>query len=332
MATTYAAVHAHPSGPGDARPTALQIVQDEGLEQKLTGKVILITGCSSGIGIETARALSKTGARLYVTARNEEKAKGALGDLLEMKNVHLLKLDLNSLAGVRAFVKEFLSKSEKLNILINNAGVMATPAGQTEDGFETQFATNHLAPFLLFQLLKPALLRASEPNFASRVVMVSSSAHRFSEVEFDNINLEEIYDPWKAYGQSKTATIWTSNEIERRFGSRNLHAFSVHPGGISTGLQKHVSQGMVDQWKSHETMGPQWKNTEQGAATTVWAAMSKALEGRGGKYLEDCQIAGPWDPETGEMGSGYAPWVYNEDKAVKLWERSVELVGLQNDE
>ncbi|RSL49829.1 hypothetical protein CEP54_012231 [Fusarium duplospermum] len=124
-----------------------------------------------------------------------------------MKNVHLLKLDLDSLACVRAFVKEFLSKSEKLNILINNACVMATPDGQSEDGFETQFAANHLAPFLLFQLLKPALLRASGPNLASRVVMVSSSAHRFSEVEFDNINLEGIYDPWKAYAQSKTATI-----------------------------------------------------------------------------------------------------------------------------
>ena len=332
MSSKYAEAHRSLQGPGDARPTALQIVQDEGLEGKLAGKVIFITGCSSGIGIETARALSATGATLYLTARNLEKAKTALGDLLQLDRVHLLLLDLNSFESVRACAKEFLSRSSTLNILINNAAVMATPEGRTADGFETQFGTNHLAHFLLFQLLKPALLASSTPELPSRVVMVSSSGHRAGEVHFDNINLEGEYEPWKGYGQSKTAMNWTSNEIERRYGSQGLHSFSLHPGGIQTGLQKYVPQETQDQWFKVPDVYRYMKSPEQGAATTVWAALAKSLEGKGGKYLEDCQIIGPWDPATTQMDPGYAPWTYDEEKAAKLWELSLELVGLKNAE
>lgn len=332
MTTKYTAAHESPNGPGDSRPTAYQIIQDEQLEGKLTDKVILITGCSSGLGIESARALAKTGATLFVTARDPHKAKTALGDLLESDKIHLLALDLNSLASIRACASEFLSKSNrKLNILVTNAGVMATPEGKTVDGFETQFGVNHLAHFLLLQLLKPTLLSSSTPTSPSRVVFVSSAAHRISTVHMENLSLAGEYEPWKAYGQSKTAIIWTANEVQRRYGSKGLLAFSLHPGGITTGLQQHVPDEVQQSWGADKSFALRWKSLEQGAATTVWAAVAKALEEHGGKYLDDCQIAGPHDPETGPMGAGYAPWAYDEMNAAKLWDVSMKMVGLDGE-
>ena len=236
------AAHESTQGPGDARPTALQIIKDNNLEGKLTDKVIFITGCSSGIGIETTRALALTGARLFCSARDLEKGKAALSDILEPGRVELIKLDMNSLNSVRACADEFLSKSQKLNVLINNAGVMRTPEGRTTDGFETQLGTNHLAHFLLFNLLKPALLAGSSPVFQSRVVNVASTGHRYAEIHFDNINLENgIYDPGLAYGQSKLANIYMANEIETRYGSQGIHGLSLHPGGRSFLSYRHPS-------------------------------------------------------------------------------------------
>ncbi|KAF5858337.1 hypothetical protein ETB97_004573 [Aspergillus alliaceus] len=315
------------NGP-NCHPTALEIVQNNGLEGKLKNKVILITGCSSGLGIYTAQALSVTGASLYLTARDLKKAEAALGDLLKQPNVHLLTLNLDSLASVRACAEEFLSKSTQLNILINNAAVMATPEGRTQDGFETQFGTNHLGHFLLFNLLRPTLLASSTPEFNSRVVNVSSMAHRWGEVVFDNLTLEGIYEPWKSYGQSKTANIYMANEIEKRFGAQGLHAFSLHPGGIRTGLQQYVPKEQRDAWETDDVISSVWKTPEHGAATTAWAAVAKELEGHGGKYLEDCHIAKAYDPSTGMAGEGYAPWAYDEAKAAKLWEVSLKLVGI----
>ena len=231
MTSPYAAAHESTQGPGDARPTALQIVKDNDLEGKLTDKVIFITGCSSGIGIETARALAVTGAKLFCSTRDMEKGEAALGNILQPGHVELIKLDMNSLDSVRACAEEFLSKSPKLNVLINNAGVMRTPEGKTADGFETQLGTNHLAHFLLFHLLKPALLAGSTPSFHSRVVNLSSESHRQSEIHFDNLNLEGAYDPGVAYAQSKVANIYMANEIESRYGSSGLHGLSLHPGG-----------------------------------------------------------------------------------------------------
>jgi NAD(P)-dependent dehydrogenase (short-subunit alcohol dehydrogenase family) len=331
MTSKYAAAHESPNGPGDARPTALQIIKDEQLEGGLAGKVILITGCSSGIGIETARALWHTGATLYLTARDLKKAKTALGDLVEQPRVHLLQLDLNSLASVRACAAEFQSKSKTLNILIANAGVMACPEGRTADGFETQFGTNHLAHFLLFSLLKPVLLASSTPEFNSRVIIVSSSAHRYTKVHFDNINLDGEYEPWTAYGQSKIANLWTANEIDRRYGSQCLHAYSLHPGGIATGLMQHVSGDELAQWAKNEVLAKYWKSPEQGAATTVWAAVAKELEGKGGKFLDDCQVAKPHDPKSGQFGPGYADWAYDPENEAKLWAKSLELLGLKDE-
>ncbi|KAJ5309281.1 hypothetical protein PENANT_c042G02854 [Penicillium antarcticum] len=325
MESKYTKVHQSPKGPGDARPTALQIVKDSGRENTLAGKAILITGCSSGLGIETARALFHTGATLYLTARDLEKAKSALGDLVGSPRVQLLHLDLNSLESVRACAEEFLSQPNILNILIMNAGVMACPEGRTADGFETQFGTNHLAHFLLFYLLKSRLLYSSTPAFNSRVVIVASSAHRVSSVHFDNLSLKGEYEPWKAYGQSKTANIWTANEIERLYGAQGLHAFSVHPGAIATELLRHVSDEQKADWAKNESLTNYWKSPEQGAATSVWGAVGRELEGTGGKYLDDCQIATPADPSQ-RHGPGYAEWAYSPEMEAKLWAKTLDLL------
>ncbi|KAF9891129.1 hypothetical protein FE257_005065 [Aspergillus nanangensis] len=329
MTTRYAEVHKNPQGPGDARPTALQIVQDENLTGQMTNKTILITGASSGIGIDTAKALFATNATLYLAARSLDKAKVALGpDLMQSPRVHLLELDLSSLRSVRACAAQFLSQSQTLNILIANAGVMAPPEGRTEDGFETQFGTNHLGHFLLFQLLKPALLAAASPEDNGRVVVVASSGHRWSEVLFDNYNLEGEYEPFKAYGQSKTANIWMANEIDRLYGSRGLRAFSLHPGGIESGLQQHLPEEQWAGFRDNKEFAVQWKSPEQGAATTVWAAISKSLDGLGGKYLEDVQIANPVDPAGSMYSPGYAPHAYSPEKEKRLWDLSLKLVGM----
>ncbi|KAF4629071.1 hypothetical protein G7Y89_g9074 [Cudoniella acicularis] len=332
MAARYEQVHESPKGPGDARPTAQQIIEDENLQGKFDGKVILITGCSSGIGIETAQTLATTGATLFLTARDLEKAKKALGDLVTSPKVHLLELDLNSLASVRACASEFLSKSKALNIFIANAGVMATPEGRTKDGFETQFGTNHLSHFLFFNLLKATLLASSTPDFNSRAVLLTSTAHRWGEVNFDNLNFDGVYDPTVAYAQSKTANLWTANEIDRRYGAKGLHAFAVHPGGIATGLGQHMSADALDALVKDEALAPLWKTPQQGAATTVWAATAKALDGQGGKYLEDCHVGKPYNPADGIWASGYAAWAYDTAKEDRLWKKSLELVGLEDDE
>ncbi|OBT48198.1 hypothetical protein VE00_01088 [Pseudogymnoascus sp. WSF 3629] len=328
---SYDAVHEHPRGPGDARPAAKQIIQNEGIEGKWTEKTILITGCSSGLGVETARALAATDATLYLTIRDELKAKAALGDLLQLDRVHLLTLDLSSVKSVQACAAEFLSKSKSLNILIENAGVMTTPEGRTMDGFETQFGTSHLGHFLLFLLLKPVLLASSTPKSNSRVIILSSVGHRISDVHFENLSLDGEYEPWKAYGQGKTASLWAANHLERKYGSRGLHAFSLHPGSINTDLSRHMSPDDLKQVAEDKTFANMMKSVEQGAATTVWAAVAKELEGSGGKYLEDCQISKPYEPSAGQWGPGYASWAYDSEKEAKLWAMSLELLGMEDD-
>ncbi|XXG95599.1 hypothetical protein Hte_001867 [Hypoxylon texense] len=325
MTSKYAAVHEQPNGPGDARPTASQIIDDYDLEGVLSGKVVLITGCSSGIGVDTARAIYRTGATIYVTARDVDKAKKALGNLTSSSRIYFLALDLSSLASVRAAAERFKSKSSQLNILIGNAGVMASPEGRTMDGFETQFGTNHLGHFLLFYLLKDTLIVSSTPEFNSRVILLSSCAHQAASVNFSNLNLDGEYEPWKAYGQSKTANLWTAREIEKRFGNRGLHPWAVHPGSIMTELQRHVSDEQKQKWADDKNLARIWKNSEQGAATTVLAAVSPELEGKGGLYLEDTQVAKP----PGRGATGYADWAYEDEGSAKLWEVSLELLGLK---
>jgi len=213
-------------------------------------------------------------------------------------------------------------------VLINNAGVMGSPQGRTADGFETQFGTNHVAHFLLFQLLKPTLLASSTPSFHSRVICVSSSGHKRSSVLFDDFDLKKRgYDPWVAYGQSKTANIFLANEIERRYGGAGLHGLALMPGGIKTGLQVHVLE-LMKKYEDDPKVMATIKSCEQGAATTVWAATAKEWEGQGGKYLEDCSVARP-SPETTRPGEyGHAVWTYDEEAAKHLYEESLTLVGM----
>lgn len=336
MADRYQQVHEYENlnGPGDGRPTAQQIINDNNMRGALTDKVVLITGCSSGIGIETARAMSTTGAKIYVTVRNLKKGQEALSDLLESPTFNILTCDQNSLESVEACAKEFLSKESKLNILINNAGIMANPTRDlTKDGHEAQFGVNHLAHFLLFQRLKSILLSSATPSFPSRVVNLSSSGHRVAPINFDDYRFDnpDSYGPWKAYGQSKTANIYMANEIERRYAFQDLHAFALHPGGIWTGLQIHM--GNKEEISARPEVKKQMKSVEQGAATTVWAAVGKELEGKGGIYLDDCQIARPQrEGEDRNRGmSGYAKWAYNPEGEARLWKDSCEMLGIKDD-
>jgi NAD(P)-dependent dehydrogenase (short-subunit alcohol dehydrogenase family) len=312
-------------GPGDARPTALQIIQDENLVGKLPDKVFIVTGASAGIGPETGRALAATGGKVFLTVRDLKKGEEACKSFLEPGRVELLEMDNNSLESVRAAAKMFLSKSMTLNVLVNNAGIMAAPEGKTKDGFESQFGVNHLAHFLFFNLLKNTMIASSTPEFHSRVVNVSSTGHMAGEVQFGNYGFEDgSYTPWGGYGQSKTSNIYMANEVENRFGGQGLHGYSLHPGGIWTGLQKFIPAEMMAQWKARPNVENILKSMEQGAATSVLAAVGKDYEGKGRLYFEDCDLA----PPTENHESGYAAYAFDKEKEARLWEDSLKMVGL----
>ncbi|KAI8626946.1 short-chain dehydrogenase [Xylariaceae sp. FL1651] len=318
-------------GPGDSRPTGSQVVEDEGLINTWEDKVILITGVSSGIGVETARVLASTGATVYGTARNLEKAREALGpELLDSGRMKLLFIDQTDLSTVRACAEEFRKQSSTLNIIINNAAVMNTPESRTKDGFELQFGTNHLSHFLLFYLLKDLLLASSTPQFHSRVVSVSSAGHRYSPVRFDNINFEGEYNGWLAYGSSKTANIYMTNHIERLYGAQGLHGYSVHPGSfVSPNLQKH-SEAEMEAVAHDEKFKRYISSTEQACATTVYGAVSRELEGKGGLYLEGASTAIlPIPEDAGLFDYGYAEWAFDQEKEEKLWELSKKMVKVE---
>ena len=335
----YLAAQYNPQGAGDARPTALQIVDDECLTGKLTDKVMVITGGSAGIGVETARAFHAAGAKVFVTVRDVDKGRKVVDsiksdDKSNTAEIILVKMVLNSLESVRAGAKDIWAKTTQLNVLVNNAGVMATPEGRTVDGFEIQFGTCHLAHFLLFQLLKPLLLDSSTRAFQSRVVCVSSSGHRGGPVRFDDYNFEKpsSYDPWQAYAQAKTCNIYLANEIERRYSSRGLHATSLHPGSIQSDLQKHVREAVAHVWETAEVKTNE-RSPAQGAATTVYAALSLDFEGKGGVYLSRCAIMGPFRGESplDITDDGYAPHAYDAASEARLWKNSLAMVGLEDD-
>ncbi|KAL0936743.1 putative short-chain dehydrogenase [Colletotrichum truncatum] len=331
----YEEAHANPAGPGDSRPTALQIVKDQELEGKLKGKVFVITGTSSGIGIETARALSVTGATLYLTARNVSKARSNLVDVLNTNRVEIVEMNQESLQSVRDAAKEILAKTDRVNVLINNAGIMGIQTRQlTQDGNEMHFGVNHLSHFLLFQLLKPALLAAATPEFPSRVVNVSSSVHRIRGLNGSgNYNFSvENYDPTAAYAQSKTANIYMTNEIERRYGPSGIHATSLHPGVVDTSISKNLPKAQVDAILGMEKIQKMLKSPEQGAATTVWAAVGKEWATRGGIYLSDCAETSP-EMEGSDLNDTryHARHVFNPESEGKLWKDSLKLVGFEED-
>ncbi|KAM0287398.1 hypothetical protein ACHAQH_000348 [Verticillium albo-atrum] len=329
----YAEAHASQNGPGDARPTALQIIKDEGAEGTLKGQVIVMTGTSSGIGIETVRALAATGANLFLTARDLNKAQSALEGIFEPSRMEIVEVDQGSLSSVREAAAAILAKTSNIHLLVNNAGIMAIPDLRlTTDGHELQFGTNHLSHFFFYKLLEPALLAAASPELPSRVVNLSSSSHNIHGInDSDNYNFQKgNYDSIVAYGQSKTANIHMANEIERRFVSRHLHATSVHPGVISTGLTRHMPP---DAFKGMEHIYPTMKSVEQGAATSVLAAVGKEWEHKGGKYLVNCAVAQPYvEGDDKTIAPGYAPYAYDEEKAKRLWSDSLKIVGLPDEE
>ncbi len=290
----------------------------------LTGKVALVTGGSSGLGQETARVLAERGAHVILTARDVPKGEAVAAGIRAAtgnQHVEVEELELGSLKDIRAFAERVLARHPTLHILVNNAGVMASPPAKTADGFELQFGSNHLGHFLTTCLLAPALLRSAP----SRIVSVSSRGHHMSPVVFEDIQFEHRpYDKWRAYGQSKTANVLFAVGLERRLGARGVHANALHPGGIVTELSRHLQQEDF-QFLQTRTRGMKFKSIEAGAATSVFAATAPELEGRGGLYLEDCHIATVNDAP--DALDGVKSYALERENAERLWEVSEKLVG-----
>lgn len=304
-----------PFGP---RSTAAEVAH--GLD--LSGKTLVITGGYSGIGLEAAKAFAGAGARLIVPGRSPDKARAALEGL----NATVIELDLFEPDSVAEGAKLVAAEAgEGIDILINNAGIMATPLRRNSKGWESQFATNHLGHFALFARLRPLLLKRP----GSRVVALSSLAHRISDIDLDDWNWETgEYDKWKAYGRSKSANALFALALNAKYEAEGLKAYSVHPGGIMTDLQRDLeteemrAMGWIDE---QGELNKVFKTVEQGASTTVWAAVSALLEDRGGVYCEDCNIAGP--AKEGVF-AGHRPHIRDLERARKLWALSEAVTGL----
>ena len=289
----------------------------------LSGKLVVLTGGYSGIGLAGTEAFVTAGATVVVPARRPDVAREQLAGL---DRVEVDELDLADLSSVRNFAQRFLAAGRPIDILVNNAAVMANPETRVGPGWESQLATNHLGHFALTNLLWPAL------GEGSRVVSVSSRGHKASGIQWDDLQLEHGYDKWKAYGQAKTANVLFAVELDRLGQSAGVRAFATYPGGIRTPLQRHIDQeemvrlGWVDENGSSTV---QWKTPEQGAATTAWAATSPLLAGMGGVYCEDSDIAEVADVTT-EAGRqrGVNPWAIDPEQARRLWAVSAELTGV----
>tara|TARA_R110002110_G_scaffold205066_7_gene417248 strand:+ start:402772 stop:403728 length:957 start_codon:yes stop_codon:yes gene_type:complete len=299
--------------------------------RSLLGKTAVVTGASAGLGVETARTLASAGANVVLVARSASKLEPVLETLREelpQAEFDSVLVDLADLDSVRRGSAELLSRHSTVHLLINNAGVMACPLARTAQDFELQFGTNHLGHFLLTVLLAPALQNAAaQCRQPSRVVALSSSGHRFGGIHFDDPNYRQRdYDKWEAYGQSKTANALFAVGLDARMKDAGVRAFAVHPGMILTELGRHLQQEDYDALMARMPKGvePKFKDVEQGAATSVWAATTDELEGRGGLYLEDCHIA----DSSGElMTGGIADYAIDPAAADRLWQLSEELVG-----
>jgi NAD(P)-dependent dehydrogenase (short-subunit alcohol dehydrogenase family) len=295
----------------------------------LSGRLAVVTGGYSGLGLETTRALTGAGATVVVPARRPEHAREQLAEAGIEAEVGAL--DLADLDSVRAFATAFLDTDRPIDLLINNAAIMANPETRVGPGWESQFATNHLGHFALANLLWPALRAA--PNGA-RVVALSSSGHKRSGVVFDDIMFDRRpYEKWQAYGQAKTANSLFAVQLDQLGADAGVRAFAVHPGGILTPLQRHLSKeemmdfGWID--ADGNPLETRFKTPEQGASTTVWAATSPRLEGMGGVYCEDCDIAAPTDPDAEDARyRGVEAHAYDRDAAARLWEVSAALTGV----
>lgn len=311
----------------DAKTTAEDVIK--GIDLK--GKIAIVTGGYSGIGLETTRVLANAGATVIVPVRTIEKGREALKGI---PNVEIDTMDLMDPASIDAFAERFLETGRPLHILINNAGIMAPPLRRDSRGYESQFSTNHLGHFQLTARLWPALKQAN----GARVVAVSSRGHRLGGVDFDDPNFEhKEYDKWKAYAQSKTANILFALELDKRGKAYGVRAFSVHPGLIpDTNLGRDLTKEefgarpILDehgQPVSNE-QNAEFKTIEQGAATIVWCAVSPQLNGLGGVYCEDVDIAKAV-PEDSLDPAGVRPWAINPQLAQRLWELSESLTGVK---
>ncbi|UXX92035.1 SDR family NAD(P)-dependent oxidoreductase [Streptomyces sp. AD2-2] len=289
----------------------------------LTGRLAVVTGGYSGIGLETTRALTKAGARVVVPARRPDTAREAVAGI---DGVELDELDLGDLESVRGFADRFLASGRTVDLVIDSAGIMACPETRVGPGWEAQFATNHLGHFALVNRLWPAIAAGG-----ARVVSVSSTGHHASGIRWDDVHWSHDYDKWEAYGQAKTANVLFAVHLDRLGADHGVRAFALHPGGILTPLQRHlateemVERGWIDE--DGTMLHPElFKTPEQGAATQVWAATSPQLDGLGGVYLEDCDIAEP-APADGER-VGVKEWAIDPEQAARLWKLSADLTGV----
>jgi NAD(P)-dependent dehydrogenase (short-subunit alcohol dehydrogenase family) len=300
----------------------------------LTGKRVLVTGVSAGLGVETARVLAAHGAAVVGAARDLAKAEGATAVVREAAaksggSLELVALDLADLKSVRAAADALVADGRPFDLVIANAGVMAPPLGRTADGFETQFGTNHLGHFVLINRIA-SLLKAG-----SRVVSLASSGHRFSDVNLEDPNFETTeYVPFEAYGRSKTANILFAVEFDRRHKDRGVRAAAVHPGGIQTELARHLDPAFIQQWidqlnaQAAAAGQPpiEWKTIPQGAATSVWAGVKAPVEEVAGRYSEDCRVAELVD-DASQIRAGVRSYALDPARAQALWALSERLVG-----
>jgi NAD(P)-dependent dehydrogenase (short-subunit alcohol dehydrogenase family) len=300
----------------------------------LSGKRVLVTGVSAGLGVETARAFAAHGARVVGAARDLAKAERATAEIRAQAanggGLELVELDLASLASARACADALIADGRTFDIVIANAGVMRTPFGHTADGFETQFGTNYLGHFVLVNRI------ASLIAPGGRLVNVASSGHRYSDVDLADPNFEHTpYDPMIAYGRSKTANILFAVEFDRRHKAHGVRATALHPGGIMTELDRYMQPGelqaTVERINAELTAEGrplfQFKTIPQGAATSVWAAIVAPAEEVGGRYCEDCQVSQITDGLISPVSPGVRPYALDPEHAKALWTRSEELVG-----
>ena len=316
--TTAQAPIASPFGYGS---TAREVIA--GID--LAGQTALVTGGYSGLGTETVRALTGAGANVIVGARRPD---AALNDLAGIDGqISVLPLDLSDPASIDGFAAAVAAVTDQINIQINNAAVMANPLSRDARGYESQFATNHLGHFQLTARLWPLLAASGH----ARVVSVSSVGHQRIGLDLDDINFEHrVYDKWTAYGQAKSANALFALELDRLGQDAGVRALSVHPGGIITPLQRHLTmdeQVKMGWYDKDGNLNPIFKTTEQGAATSIWCAVSPLLEGEGGVYCEDCNI-GAMVKENTPRGTGVLPHIRDAALATALWAKSEQMTGV----
>ena len=296
-------------------------------EIDLSGRTVFITGANSGLGQETARAMAARGAHVIMAGRDQDKLDASVAAIRTdqpQAALDTITLDLGSLESIRAATSRARQRFDKIDLLINNAGVMATPFLHTADGFEMQFGTNHLGHFAMTAELMPLIERGS----AQRIVNLSSRGHFMGQVDFADPHFaRRPYDPWAAYGQSKTANVLFTVGLEARYAVLGIHAYAVHPGGIETNLGRHMTPEMREGLMKRVTSsdgGFQWKTIPQGAATTCWAATAPELEGKGGVYCEDCHVASVDDESS---TAGVRSYALNPSHADQLWTLSEDQTG-----